>query len=97
MVRHQRVLQPAAEDKFGGWARIQGATSSTRPAQSATKSSRDIDLWKLQTGIDVVANRQPDGSMLVAGVNLSHGNASADIASPYGRGKIDTTGTGVGA
>lgn len=89
--------QPAAEDKFGGWARIQGATSSTRPAQSATKSSRDIDLWKLQTGIDVVANRQPDGSMLVAGVNLSHGNASADIASPYGRGKIDTTGTGVGA
>ncbi|WP_312432353.1 autotransporter outer membrane beta-barrel domain-containing protein [Achromobacter sp.] len=89
--------QPEAREKFGGWARIQGATSSMRPAQSAAKSSRDIDLWKLQTGIDVVANRQPDGSMLVAGVNLSHGNASADIASPYGRGKIDTTGTGVAA
>ncbi|CAB3726700.1 hypothetical protein LMG26690_04408 [Achromobacter animicus] len=88
---------PAAGEKYGGWARIQGSTSSMNPAQSATKSSRDIDLWKLQTGIDVVANRRPDGSMLVAGVNLSHGNASADIASPYGRGKIDTTGTGVGA
>lgn len=89
--------QFAAGHEFGGWGRIQGSTSSISPAQSAAKSSRDIDLWKLQTGIDVLANRREDGSMLVAGVNLSHGNASADIRSPYGRGKIDTTGTGVGA
>jgi len=89
--------QPATGEKFGGWGRIQGSTSSMTPSQSATKSSRDVDLWKLQTGIDVVANRRADGSMLVAGVNLAHGSASADIRSPYGRGKIDSTGTGVGA
>lgn len=89
--------QPAAGKDFEGWIRILGSTMSMNPAQSATKSSRDIDLWKLQTGVDVVAKRQPDGSMLVAGVNLSHGNASADVESLYGRGKIDTTGTGVGA
>lgn len=89
--------QPAAGQDFEGWIRILGSTMSMNPAQSATKSSRDIDLWKLQTGVEVVAKRQPDGSMLVAGVNLSHGNASADVESLYGRGKIDTTGTGVGA
>ena len=84
-------------EKSGGWGRIQGSTSSMTPSQSTTGSSRDVDLWKLQTGIDVVANRRADGSMLVACVILSYGNASADIRSPYGRGKIDTTGTGVGA
>ncbi|MDH0093571.1 autotransporter outer membrane beta-barrel domain-containing protein [Achromobacter mucicolens] len=96
--RFQRTKeQPATGQDFEGWIRILGSTMSMNPAQSATRSSRDIDLWKLQTGIDVVAKRQPDGSILVAGVNLSHGNASADVESPYGRGKIDTTGTGVGA
>ena len=85
------------DQRYNGWARIQGATSAVSPAQSATRSNRDVDLWKLQTGIDFIANRQPDGSLLVAGVNLSHGNASADIHSPYGRGKIDATGTGLGA
>lgn len=89
--------QVASGEKFVGWGRIQGSTSSMTPAQSATRSSRDVDLWKLQTGIDVVANRGADGSVLVTGINLSHGDASADIRSPYGRGKIDTTGTGVGA
>lgn len=89
--------QSAAVENYGGWGRIQGSINSMTPPQSATKSSRDVDMWKLQTGVDVVANRRADGSMLVAGLNLSYGNASADIRSPYGRGKIDTTGTGLGA
>jgi len=81
---------------YGMWGRIEGTRTASDPARSTSHAHRDTDLWKLQTGFDFGLHPSADGA-LIGGVNISYGKALADIASPYGRGKIDATGTGVGA
>ena len=96
-----RYWQPNAAGSsfgtYGMWGRIEGSRSESEAARSTTLAHRSTDLWKLQTGFDFVLREGADGSLLVGGVNISHSTALADIGSPYGRGKIDTTGTGIGA
>jgi len=96
-----RYWQPNAAGSsfgtYGMWGRVEGSRSESEAARSTTLAHRSTDLWRLQTGFDFVLREGADGSLLVGGVNISHGTALADIGSPYGRGKIDTTGTGIGA
>lgn len=77
------------------WGRIEGSRNQSDPARSTAQAHRDTDLWKLQTGFDFVVRQDDD--LLVGGVTVSYGAASSEIGSPYGRGKIDVTGTGIGA
>lgn len=86
--------QPA---NYGVWGRVEGGHTASDPARSASAASRDIDLWKLQTGLDLALYQGKDGSQLIGGVNFSYGAANAEMRSSFGRGKIDTTGYGVGA
>ena len=81
---------------YGMWGRIEGTRTASDPARSTSHAHRDTDLWKLQTGFDFGLHQSAEGA-LIGGVNISHGTALAEIASPYGRGKIDATGTGIGA
>jgi len=81
---------------YGAWGRIEGTRTASDPARSTSHAHRDTDLWKLQTGFDFGLHQSADGA-LIGGVNISYGKALAEIASPYGRGKIDATGTGIGA
>lgn len=78
------------------WGRIEGSRQSSDPARSTSRAQRDIDVWKLQTGVDIPLHQYSDGSLLAGGVNFSYGKASADISSYYGDGSIDTSGYGVG-
>jgi len=87
----------SAPGTYGMWGRIEGTRTASDPARSTSYAHRDIDLWKLQTGFDFGLHQSADGSQLIGGVNVSYGKALADIASPYGRGKIDATGTGIAA
>lgn len=79
------------------WGRIEGGYQTADPTRSTSDSQRDIDVWKLQTGIDTPLNQTADGSLLVGGVNFSYGKASADISSYFGNGKIDASGYGLGS
>lgn len=80
----------------GAWVRVEGSKMSAKPAGTDAQAQRDIDLWKLQTGFDYMQKETANG-LLVGGLNFVHGSASSNISSPYGRGKIDSTGTGFGA
>ncbi|MGO4407700.1 autotransporter outer membrane beta-barrel domain-containing protein [Bosea sp. RAF48] len=77
------------------WARIDAAHSRITPGFSTTGTSYMIDSWRLQAGADgqVFAG---DAGTLVGGVSLHHGEALADIASVFGRGKIRASGRGFG-
>ncbi|EIT40909.1 outer membrane autotransporter barrel domain protein, partial [Yersinia pestis PY-99] len=78
------------------WGRIEGSHQVTDPARSTSGSQREIDVWKLQTGIDVPLYQSQDGSLLTGGVNFSYGKAKADIHSFFGDGRINSAGYGLG-
>ncbi|CNH68259.1 autotransporter outer membrane beta-barrel domain-containing protein [Yersinia pekkanenii] len=78
------------------WGRIEGSRQVTDPARSTSGSQRDIDIWTLQTGIDMPLYQGQDGSLLAGGVNFSYGKAKADISAFFGYGSIDTSGYGIG-
>lgn len=67
------------------------------PGSTSDTSQRDVDLWKMQSGVDFGLHEAEDGSMLIGGITVHYGQASAYVQSPDGRGDIDTTGYGVGA
>jgi fibronectin-binding autotransporter adhesin len=77
------------------WARIDAAHSRVAPGFSTTGASYMIDSWRLQAGADGEVFASEAGT-LVGGVSLHHGEALADIASVFGRGKIKASGSGFG-
>ena len=77
------------------WARIDAAHSRVTPAFSTTGTSYMVDSWRLQAGADGQVFASEAGT-LVGGLTLHHGEALADIASVFGRGKIKASGSGFG-
>ncbi|WP_054877578.1 autotransporter outer membrane beta-barrel domain-containing protein [Yersinia wautersii] len=84
------------DDNQWAWGRIEGSHQVTDPTRSTSGSQREIDVWKLQTGIDVPLYQSQDGSLLTGGVNFSYGKAKADIHSFFGDGRINSAGYGLG-
>ncbi|SUP85818.1 autotransporter protein [Yersinia pseudotuberculosis] len=84
------------DDNQWAWGRIEGSHQVTDPARSTSGSQREIDVWKLQTGIDVPLYQSQDGSLLTGGVNFTYGKAKADIHSFFGDGRINSAGYGLG-
>lgn len=77
------------------WARIDAVRRRVSPGFSTTGTAYMIDSWRLQAGADgqVFAN---EAGTLVGGLTLHHGEALADIASVFGRGRIKASGSGFG-
>lgn len=75
------------------WARIDGAHARVTPSFSTTGTGYTIDSWRLQIGVDgqLLAN---GSGILVGGLSLHHGGASADVSSVFGQGKIASRGSG---
>ncbi|WP_346358162.1 autotransporter outer membrane beta-barrel domain-containing protein [Bosea sp. (in: a-proteobacteria)] len=75
------------------WARIDGAHARVTPSFSTTGTGYTIDSWRLQIGVDgqLLAN---DSGILVGGLSLHHGGASADVSSVFGQGRIASRGSG---
>ncbi|CNF23177.1 outer membrane autotransporter [Yersinia similis] len=84
------------DDNQWAWGRIEGSHQVTDPARSTSGSQREIDVWKLQTGIDVPLYQSQGGSLLTGGVNFTYGKAKADIHSFFGDGRINSAGYGLG-
>ncbi|EHK63319.1 outer membrane autotransporter [Achromobacter arsenitoxydans SY8] len=79
------------------WARIEGGHTAFDASRSTTATRRDVDVWKLQTGIDFTLHEGKNGASLVGGINGLYGTANAGMRSAFGRGKVDATGAGLGA
>ncbi|AHK18507.1 autotransporter [Yersinia similis] len=84
------------DDNQWAWGRIEGSRQVTDPARSTSGAQREIDVWKLQTGIDVPLYQSQGGSLLTGGVNFSYGKAKADINAFFGDGSINSSGYGLG-
>ncbi|QND54765.1 autotransporter outer membrane beta-barrel domain-containing protein (plasmid) [Phyllobacterium sp. 628] len=82
-------------DGNGIWARIEGAHNVSKPDISTASTQFDADTWKLQSGADFQLADTADGR-LIGGVFASYGQVSANITSPFGGGKIDVDGYGIG-
>jgi fibronectin-binding autotransporter adhesin len=77
------------------WARIEGAHSRITPRLSTSGTTYEIDSWRMQAGVEGQLLATAAGT-LIGGVNAHHGTARADISSFFGRGKIETSGSGFG-
>jgi len=79
----------------GLWGRIEGARAHDGLDTTAGSVGYDSDLWRLQAGLDGVVTQSGQG-VLVGGAYLDYGSISADVASRFGKGRIATTGYGIG-
>ncbi|TPM89690.1 autotransporter outer membrane beta-barrel domain-containing protein [Mesorhizobium sp. B2-1-3A] len=94
-----RVWGPGANgDGNGIWGRAEGVHGRfNNAAVSATGLDQDIDTWKTQAGVDRVLVDSDTSGRLVAGVNVSYGEANSRINSAFGNGAVKTDGYGFGA
>ena len=91
-------LTGADADGNGFWGRMEGAYGRFDDARiSTTGMDHRVDTWKVQFGADGSLAETPDGGRLIAGVNLSYGEASSRIESVFGNGALKSDGYGIGA
>jgi len=92
-----RTWSPGADDGNGIWGRTEGTHGRFNAAVSTTGLDQSIDTWKMQAGADRVLVDTDTGGRLVAGVNVSYGEANSQIRSVFGNGALKTEGYGLGA
>ncbi|MHC5306499.1 autotransporter outer membrane beta-barrel domain-containing protein [Bartonella sp. LJL80] len=79
----------------GFWGRMEGSTGKASPDKSTTQQNYDLDLWRMQAGLDGVLSESMRGS-LIGSFMFHYGRAEADIHSDDGRGKVESSGYGFG-
>ncbi|MDO8978799.1 MAG: autotransporter outer membrane beta-barrel domain-containing protein [Afipia sp.] len=94
-----RSWGPGADgDGNGIWGRTEGTHGRfSNAAVSTTGLDQNIDTWKMQVGADQVLVDTDTSGRLVAGVNISYGEATSRINSVFGNGALKTNGYGLGA
>ncbi|HWD13458.1 autotransporter outer membrane beta-barrel domain-containing protein [Pseudochrobactrum sp. sp1633] len=91
---------PAAEagsftERNGIWGRIEGQHLKSKPAATTSGTQYDADIFKMQAGLDGVLT-ETDNGLLIGGITVHYGHASADTRSEHGLGKISVDGYGFG-
>lgn len=81
-------------DDRGVWARLEGARAGLKPKASSSGATYDYDTLKLDAGIDGELHESGSG-VLIGGVMLDYGHASADVSSLIGDGSLGTDGYGL--
>lgn len=85
-------------DGNGFWSRTEGTYGRFADARvSTTGMDHRIDTWKIQVGADGLLAEVRNGGSLIAGVNLSFGEANSRIDSVFGNGALKSEGYGIGA
>ena len=85
-------------DGNGFWGRTEGTYGRFDDARiSTTGMDHRIDTWKIQVGADASLAETHDGGSLIAGLNLSYGEAKSRVNSVFGNGALKTDGYGIGA
>ncbi len=91
---------PAAQagsftERNGIWGRIEGQHLKAKPAVTTSDTNYDVDTYKMQAGLDGVLTETENG-LLIGGITVHYGHASAKTYSSSGLGKISTDGYGFG-
>ncbi len=84
-------------DGNGIWGRTESTRGRFNAAVSSTGLDQSIDTWKMQVGADRVLLDTATAGRLVAGINVSYGEANSRISSAFGDGALKTNGYGFGA
>jgi outer membrane autotransporter protein len=92
-----RVWGAGANDGNGIWGRTEATHGHFNPATSTTGSDQSIDTWKMQAGADRVLVDTETSGRLIAGLNVSYGQANSRINSVFGDGSLMTSGYSLGA
>jgi len=79
----------------GVWSRIEAVHGNFNPKTSTSGAEYEVDLWKLQAGVDGLLY-EGEAGRLIGGISVHYGTISSDIASIFGRGSISSTGYGLG-
>jgi len=82
-------------DQNGVWGRIEGSHSRFRPDVTTSSTNYDVDVYKMQAGIDGLFHEGEKGRLL-GGFNVLYAHGKADVSSFFGDGEISTDGYGVG-
>lgn len=78
------------------WGRVEGAHSRFEPKSSTSLDSYDIDIWKMQAGLDGQFIENESGK-LIGSLTFQYTDVSTEVSSPlFGDGSIDTNGYGFG-
>src|SRR5690606_1452417 len=80
----------------GVWGRIEAAHGNFEPKTSTSGAQYDVDIWKLQAGVDG-SLYDGEAGRLIGGISGHYGTISSDIASVFGNGSISSTGYGLGS
>jgi outer membrane autotransporter protein len=94
-----RIWGPGANgDGNGIWGRTEGTHGRFNNASvSTTGLDQNIDTWRMQAGVDRVLVDTDTSGRLVAGVNVSYGEANSRINSVFSNGALKSNGYGLGA
>lgn len=85
----------ATTEERGYWGRVDGGKIRVDGGFSTSDAKIDQDQWRAETGLDFIALKSAGGTF-IGGVNFYYGHAEADIHSPFGVGRNETEGYGVG-
>ncbi|MFC7286784.1 autotransporter outer membrane beta-barrel domain-containing protein [Herminiimonas glaciei] len=83
--------------RTGTWGRMEGSHHRIRPATSDSQTNYNSNIYKLQAGVDTLLYENAASGQLIAGVLAQYSNGRTATYSPFGAGKINTNGYGVGA
>ncbi|QNK00684.1 autotransporter outer membrane beta-barrel domain-containing protein [Dyella telluris] len=78
------------------WVRVYTDHADLSPETSTTGTSYGVTTQKVQVGVDGMLHEGSSG-VLVAGLTAQSGQATSNVASSFGEGRIKTDGYGVGA
>ncbi|MHA6732419.1 autotransporter outer membrane beta-barrel domain-containing protein [Devosia sp. A369] len=79
----------------GLWGRVEAARSHFASPLSASQAVSDLNIWRLQAGVDGVL-AQGDSGTLIAGVTAQYGLVGAEMTASGAAGSINASGYGLG-
>ncbi|HEV2502817.1 MAG TPA: autotransporter outer membrane beta-barrel domain-containing protein [Mesorhizobium sp.] len=86
-------VTPTSQEGRGIWGRIEGAHNSIDPAFSTSSATYEQNVFRLQTGIDLLLAENEAGRLL-GGIAMHYVNGKTDVTAPSGDGSIKSDGYG---
>ena len=86
-------VTPTSQEGRGIWGRIEGAHNSIDPAFSTSSASYDQNVFRLQTGVDLLLAENEAGRLL-GGIAMHYVHGKTDVTAPSGDGSISSDGYG---
>ncbi|WP_082407494.1 autotransporter outer membrane beta-barrel domain-containing protein [Mesorhizobium sp. 1M-11] len=87
-------VTPTSQEGRGIWGRIEGAHNSIDPAFSSSGTTYDQNIFRLQSGLDLLLTENEAGRLL-GGIAMHYVHGKTDVTAPSGDGSISSDGYGL--